>query len=83
MFPLSIVRNTVKSKSKKTDPVPATKKTEPFVVKGDITVKEIPDASGEVKESTIIQVSLEGILISMSVGSAMRLQRKLSEVLDN
>jgi hypothetical protein len=73
----------VKSKSKKTDPVPATKKTEPFVVKGDITVKEIPDASGEVKESTIIQVSLEGILISMSVGSAMRLQRKLSEVLDN
>lgn len=73
----------MKSKSKKTDPVPATKKTEPFVVKGDITVKEIPDASGEVKESTIIQVSLEGILISMSVGSAMRLQRKLSEVLDN
>lgn len=77
------MRNTVKSKTKKSDPVPATKKTEPFVVKGDITVKEIPDASGEVKESTIIQISLEGILISMSVGAAMRLQRKLSEVLDN
>lgn len=73
----------MKSKTKKSDPVPATKKTEPFVVKGDITVKEIPDASGEVKESTIIQISLEGILISMSVGAAMRLQRKLSEVLDN
>jgi hypothetical protein len=77
------VKNTVKSKSKKTDPVPDAKKAEPFVVKGDITVKEIPDASGEVKETTIIQVSLEGILVSMSVGAAMRLQRKLSEVLDN
>ncbi len=83
MFPLSIVRNTVKSKSKKTEPIPATKKTEPFVVKGDVTVKEIPDASGEVKETTIIQLSLEGIIIKLSVGAAMRLQRKLSEVLDN
>jgi hypothetical protein len=73
----------VKPKSKKANEIPTTKKKEPFIVKGDITVKEIPDASGEVKENTIIQISFEGILITMSIGAAMRLQRKLSEVLDN
>ena len=73
----------MKPKPKKTDIVPATKKTKPFVVTGDITVKEVLDDSGVVNEATIIQISLEGILISMSIAASMRLQRKLSEVLDN
>jgi hypothetical protein len=73
----------MKSKAKKTDPIPVTKKTKPFVVTGDITVKEIHDDSGVVSETTIIQISLEGILVSMSIAAGMRLQRKLSEVLDN
>ena len=73
----------MKSKTKKTDPIPVVEKTKPFVVTGDITVKEIHDDSGVVSETTIIQLSLEGILVSMSIAAGMRLQRKLSEILDN
>ena len=82
-FHLSIVRNIVKTK-KETTPnnKPEKKVKEPFVIK-DIVVKEIPDESGEVNESTIIKVSFDGILIHLSVAAAMRLQRKLSEILDN
>jgi hypothetical protein len=58
------------------------KKKEPFVVR-KIEVKEIPDESGEVSESTIIKISFDGILIHLSVPAAMKLQRHLSEVLDN
>jgi hypothetical protein len=57
-------------------------KKQALVIK-NITVTEIPDKTGEVKEMTTIQISFEGILFNISVPAAMRLQRKLSEVLDN
>lgn len=81
VFRLSIVRNTVNTK-KDTTPKEDKKKKEPFIVR-KIEVKEIPDESGEVNESTIIKISFDGILIHLSVAAAMRLQRHLSEVLDN
>jgi hypothetical protein len=72
----------VNTKKKPKESTQEKKKNEPFVVR-KIDVKEIPDESGEVKESTIIKISFDGILIHLSVPAAMRLQRHLSEVLDN
>jgi len=72
----------VNTKNKSEQPSQEKKKKEPFIVR-KIEVKEIPDESGEVKESTIIKISFDGILMHLSVPAAMRLQRHLSEVLDN
>jgi hypothetical protein len=72
----------VKTKKETPKIVDEKKKKEPFVVR-KIEIKEIPDESGEVNESTIIKISFDGILIHLSVPAAMRLQRHLSEVLDN
>lgn len=57
------------------------KKKETFVIK-DVKIEEILDESGEVNELTIIKLSFEGILVHLSVGAAMKLQRKLRDVLD-
>jgi hypothetical protein len=70
------------NKRMKTKELSKKKKAERFVIK-DITVEEILDESGEVNELTIVKISFEGILIHLSVGAAMRLVRKLQEVLDN
>jgi len=70
------------NKRMKTKELSKKKKAERFVIK-DITVEEILDESGEVNELTIIKISFEGILIHLSVGAAMRLVRKLQDVLDN
>ena len=70
------------TKKKTDEPTQEKKKQELFIVR-KIEVKEIPDESGEVNESTIIKISFDGILIHLSVAAAMRLQRHLSEVLDN
>jgi hypothetical protein len=72
----------VNTKKKTDEPTQEKKKQELFIVR-KIEVKEIPDESGEVNESTIIKISFDGILIHLSVAAAMRLQRHLSEVLDN
>lgn len=70
------------TKKKTDEPTQEKKKQEPFIIR-KIEVKEIPDESGEVNESTIIKISFDGILMHLSVAAAMRLQRHLSEVLDN
>ena len=57
------------------------KKKENFVIK-EVKVQEVFDESGEVNESTIIKISFEGILLHLSVGGAMRLQRDLRNILD-
>jgi hypothetical protein len=45
-------------------------------------IKEIMDESGEVQNDTIIQISFEGILINLSVATAMKLARELSDTLE-
>ena len=70
------------TKKKTDEPTQEKKKQELFIIR-KIEVKEIPDESGEVNESTIIKISFDGILMHLSVAAAMRLQRHLSEVLDN
>lgn len=47
----------------------------------DFEVREIMDESGEVKQDTIIQISFEGILINLSVPTAMKLTREMSQIL--
>jgi hypothetical protein len=47
------------------------KKTNLIIQKFEI--REIMDVTGEVPESTIIQISFDGILINLSVATAMKL----------
>ena len=57
------------------------KKKEVFVVK-KVSVDEVLDESGEVNELTIVKLSFDGIILHLSVGAAMRLQRDLRNILD-
>ena len=43
---------------------------------------ELADESGEVKHDTFIQISFEGILINLSIPTAMKLCRELSMLLN-
>jgi hypothetical protein len=39
----------------------------------DFTIREIEDETGEVPNNTILQISFEGILINLSIATAMKL----------
>ena len=54
------------------------KKKENLVIK-DFKILEVQDETGEVTNDTIIQISFEGILISLSIATAMKLGIKLRE----
>lgn len=47
----------------------------------DFKLREIMDETGEVKGDTVIQISFEGILITLSVPTAIKLTRELSKLL--
>ena len=47
----------------------------------DFKLREIMDETGEVKGDTVIQISFEGILITLSVPAAIKLTRELSKLL--
>lgn len=47
----------------------------------DFKLREILDETGEVKGDTVIQISFEGILITLSVPAAIKLTRELSKLL--
>lgn len=57
------------------------KKKTNLIIK-DFDIREIMDESGEVQESTIIQISFEGILINLSVAAAMKLGIELRKNLN-
>jgi hypothetical protein len=57
------------------------KKKTNLIIK-DFDIREIMDESGEVQESTIIQISFEGILINLSVATAMKLGIELRKNLN-
>lgn len=59
----------------------ARKKKLNLVIK-HFTIKEIFDETGEVNEDTTIQISFEGILINLSIASAMKLANDLNKVLN-
>jgi uncharacterized protein YheU (UPF0270 family) len=48
----------------------------------EFKIREITDETGEVPNDTVVQISFEGILITLSVGAAMRLSRELSQTLN-
>jgi len=52
-----------------------------LVVK-DFKIREITDETGEVQNDTVVQISFEGILITLSVAAAMKLGRELSNLFD-
>ena len=54
------------------------KKKENFLIR-NFEIRELDDESGEVKNNTFIQLSFEGILINLTVATAMELGRNLSE----
>lgn len=56
------------------------KKNQGFLI-NDFTVEEVLDESGEVKEDTVIKFSFSGLLIYLSIASAMRLHSILTSVL--
>jgi len=76
-------KKTVPKKRFKTDKqIENLRKKKLNLVIKDFEIREILDESGEVKNDTIIQISFEGILINLSVATAMRLGRDLSEYLN-
>ena len=56
------------------------KKNQGFLI-NDFTVEEVLDESGEVKEDTVIKFSFSGLLIYLSIASAMRLHSILTSIL--
>jgi hypothetical protein len=48
----------------------------------DFKIREIEDETGEVENTTVIEISFEGILITLSVGAAMKLVRELEKTLN-
>ena len=48
----------------------------------EFNIREIEDETGEVSNNTVIQISFEGILITLSVAAAMRLGRELSDLFE-
>ena len=60
--------------------LPSTIGKEKLIVK-TFEIRELTDNSGEVNESTFIQISFEGILINLSVAAAMKLGNELRKQL--
>ena len=76
----------IMSKGKKTNynkriRVPLDKKLPKLIIKS-FEIKEKMDETGEVTNDTIIQISFEGIIINMSIATAMQLGVKLRKFLD-
>lgn len=46
----------------------------------EFKIRELTDETGEVQNDTVIQISFEGILITLSVPTAMKLGRELSDL---
>ena len=48
----------------------------------EFKIRELTDETGEVQNNTVIQISFEGILITLSVPAAMKLGRELSDLFE-
>jgi hypothetical protein len=57
------------------------KKGEGFVTTS-FSIEEVLDETGEVLEDTIIRFSFGGILIHLSVSNSMKLNKKLTDILN-
>jgi hypothetical protein len=69
------------SKRMKTKEVEKLRKKKLNLIIKEFKIKEIPDETGEVQNDTVIQISFEGILINLSIPTAMKLARELTDVL--
>jgi hypothetical protein len=57
------------------------KRRENLVIQ-NVTIEEIFDETGEVREDTIIRFSFDGILINLSVAAALKMNTQLTKVLE-
>jgi hypothetical protein len=57
------------------------RKNKNFFVAKQVSVEEIMDESGEVLNDTIIKISFEGLLIHVSIATAIKLNLELSKLL--
>lgn len=48
----------------------------------EFKIRELTDETGEVQNDTVVQISFEGILITLSVAAAMKLGRELSDLFE-
>jgi hypothetical protein len=69
------------SKRMKTKEVEKLRKKKLNLIIKEFKIKEILDETGEVQNDTVIQISFEGILINLSIATAMKLARELTDVL--
>ena len=70
------------SKRMKTKELENLRKKKLNLVIKEFNIREIEDETGEVSNNTVIQISFEGILITLSVAAAMRLGRELSDLFE-
>jgi hypothetical protein len=70
------------SKRMKTKEIENLRKNKLNLIIKEFKIREITDETGEVQNNTVIQISFEGILITMSVPAAMKLCRELSDLFD-
>lgn len=59
------------------------KKPDYLFTKSEITVTEMINTNDNIKESTVIQIAFDDVLIDMSIAIAMKLNRKLTDILTN
>lgn len=70
------------SKRMKTKEIENLRKKKLNLVIKEFKIREIEDETGEVQNDTVIQISFEGILITLSVASAMKLGREISDLFE-
>ena len=59
------------------------KKPDYLFVKTEVTATEMINTNNEIKESTVIQISFDDVMIDMSIATAMKLNKRLSDILNN
>jgi predicted unusual protein kinase regulating ubiquinone biosynthesis (AarF/ABC1/UbiB family) len=70
------------SKRMKTKETEKLRKKKLNLIIKEFKIREITDETGEVTNDTVIQISFEGILITLSIAAAMKLGRELSDLFD-
>ena len=70
------------SKRMKTKEIETLRKKKLNLIIKEFKIREITDETGEVSNDTVIQISFEGILITLSVPAAMKLGRELSDMFE-
>lgn len=52
-----------------------------FLIK-NFTIEEILDESGEVLDDTVIKISLDGLLVYLSISNALKFNKILTDILN-